>query len=492
MTDNASSERARQDVSVAVRNGIRLGGSLLATWSVALAVRFQLPRHLGPELFGQFNFCDALVGSVFSFLSFGVGTYIMREVAVRPAHANDFFGGLVAARSTLGILAMFGIAAVLRATGRPAELIELIYVFASANLIGGINSYLSNVLQAATQINALTNVNVIAKLLWGGGLMLAIAFDAPLYAIALPNLLSELLKLAVLTRAARTAIDLRMRIDVAATRAVLVASLPFYAHGIALDLGARVDVTMLELMIPGPEVGWYSAANSFASLALLISPVVGWVVMPLLSRAYARSSEEFYAILRASIRTVLLLAIPGSLTIALGADLWVTIAFGKSFAPAAGAVRFLAPMFLATYLAILLSVALVILQRSWSLTVVSIVSLVMEVVLVPPAVWALRDSGDGGAASGVAIGLVVAESLTAALMLRAVGRQALDRATVIALGKCLLLGAGTFFLDSALHSLGPARLAIDLAAYAVGVVATRAVRIDEARALVQLIRQRRG
>src|SRR5689334_4697304 len=96
------STTSSSDAAVALRNGLRLGGSLLATWTVALVVRFQLPRHLGPEAFGRFNFCDAFTGGVFSFLGLGVTTYIMKEISVRPAHASDFFGGLLLLRAVLG------------------------------------------------------------------------------------------------------------------------------------------------------------------------------------------------------------------------------------------------------------------------------------------------------------------------------------------------------------------------------------------------------
>jgi O-antigen/teichoic acid export membrane protein len=492
MGDATTSESSRHDASVAVRNGIRLAGSLIATWMVALVVRLQLPRHLGPEQFGRFNFTDALTAGVFSFLSFGVGTYIMREVATRPGHASDFFGGLVLIRSVLGVGALLLVSLFMSVSGRPDELQPLVFVFGLTYLVVGASNYLSNILQAATKVKALANVNVLAKFIWGGGLLLAIHLNAPLYVFALPNLVSELLKLVVLVWAAREAIDLRFRLDYAATKQVLVASLPFYAHGIAVELGARVDVTTLEFIEPGPEVGWYSAANNFAALALLVSPVVGWVVMPLLARAHSRSEEEFFSILRVSIRAVLLLAIPGSLLIALGADFWVSIAFGDSFAPSANAVRVLAPMFIATYLAILLSVSLVILQRAWTLTLVSILSLVCEVVLIPPAVYVLREQGDGGAATGGAVGLLAAELLTALMLLRAVGRRALDRFMVLSLAKCALLALAVWLLDSALRSLGPVRLVIDMLAYALGALALRAVTFHEVRELVALVRHRRA
>src|SRR5690349_3388131 len=81
------------DVATAARNAIKLGASLLATWTVALAVRFQLPRHLGPTRFGNFNFCDSFSAAFFVFLGLGIETYIQKEVPIRPKHASDFFGG---------------------------------------------------------------------------------------------------------------------------------------------------------------------------------------------------------------------------------------------------------------------------------------------------------------------------------------------------------------------------------------------------------------
>ena len=60
------------------------------------------------------------ISGVFSFLSFGVGTYIMREVATRPGHASDFFGGLVLLRTVLGAVALVLVSLFMSVSGRPA------------------------------------------------------------------------------------------------------------------------------------------------------------------------------------------------------------------------------------------------------------------------------------------------------------------------------------------------------------------------------------
>ena len=117
-------EAGHRDLGVAFRNALKLGGSLLGTWAVALVVRFQLPRLMGPERFGAFNFADSASVVVFTFLGFGVDTYIQKEIAVRPEHASDFFGAVVVLRAAAGVLLLGGFLAFLHLTGRGGEILE--------------------------------------------------------------------------------------------------------------------------------------------------------------------------------------------------------------------------------------------------------------------------------------------------------------------------------------------------------------------------------
>src|SRR5262249_22162133 len=163
-----------------------------------------------------------------------------------------------------------------------------------------------------------------------------------------------LLRTLVLYPAARAAVDLRLHLKFDALKAVILASIPFYVNSIAVNLGSRLDVSMLEFLADTEkeEVGWYSAANTLSGLAMLLSPLINWVLMPLFARAKNRSEDEFFRILRRAIEGLLLCAIPVTMVIGLGADLWVRLAFGPKFGPAAVSLRFLAPIFVATYLAI--------------------------------------------------------------------------------------------------------------------------------------------
>jgi O-antigen/teichoic acid export membrane protein len=258
----------------------------------------------------------------------------------------------------------------------------------------------------------------------------------------------------VLLGAARRAVGLTLRVDLRATRAMIVASLPFFTHSITVDLGMRIDVTMLEMLQPGVEVGWYSAANSFAGLALLLAPAV--------------------------------------LLLADGAEFWVRIAFGDAFVPAARAVRVLAPMFLATYIAMLFSVSLVILKRNWTLNLVSFLSLLLEVGLIIGAFLVFRGGAPGSVAMAAGLGLMLSELLTAAMLGAAIGRRVIERTLVITILKQTVLVAAVLALGAYLGPYGPLRLAIEGLCYLAGMLVLKVVTLDEVRSLVQLMRERRA
>lgn len=477
----------RRDVAVALKNTVKLGASLLVTWTVALIVRFQLPRHLGPEVFGQLNFCDAFAGAFFVFIGLGVDTYIQKEIPVRPQHATEFFGGVLLVRALVSLPLFAILALTLAATGRRSELLNVALVFGLTHFALALNNSFSAMLQSSTKVGALAIVNVVSKLVWGAGLALAIWADAPLSILAGTFLLAELFRTALLLPALRSTIQLRLELHFGAAKRALIASLPFYGTMVAINLGHRLDVSMLEFMASHIEVGWYSAAANFGTLAMLLSPLVSWVLMPLFARARHRSLDEFFAILRRALEAILVTAIPVTLLMALGAEFWVDLAFGESFAPSAGALRLMAPMFVATYLAMLCSNALVLLDRSWILTSVSVAGLFVGPTLILIMVPLLRDLGPGGAGMGAALGLVGTESFVAGLLLYFVGRRAFDRRSLSALAKSIGLCGAVTCLHFLLEPLGAVRLSVDALVYLAGALATGAIQPSAVREVARLL-----
>lgn len=480
------------DTRIALRNALELGASLVATWGVALLVRLYLPRHLGPDLMGVLSFADGFTTAFFIVLAMGVETYIQKEIPVRPRHASDFFGGVIAIRllASAGIFA--AMAAVMALSHRPAAVQKVVFVYGLAHLFMCINASLAALIQASREVSGLAVVNIASKVLWGAGMVVAIVFGLGLSGIAVAFLASEAARTAALSVLARRHVGLRFRVDLPAVKLVVVASLPFFVNHTANIVYSKIDLTLITLLANDAEVGWYGTASNLASLALLVSPLIGWVLLPLLSRAASRSREEMFSIVQRAIEAVMLLVLPISLLMGIGADVWVPALFGEAFAPATPTLRILSPVFVFTYLASLSATCLVRLERAWRVAAISLGALVLsptlDLALIP---WGMRALGPGGAGTGAAIALLVTEASVAIALTASVGREAFSRKSALTIAKAVLSCGAVVALDIALRPLGAVRLALDAALYAVLLFASGAVRLGQLRDLVQFLLGRR-
>lgn len=490
-SESTSAGQSRHEGATALKNGIKLATSLVLTWGVALIITFKLPKYLGPLFWGYYKYGFEYAATLAVFVGFGVDTYISREVAVRPQHASDFFGGVIAAR-TLAIVPLFIYGWFHLGHKLPEERLAAC-LFGATQIFIIANQTFQQMLQAASQVGGLAVANVVAKILWGGGTFAAVSFHAPFWFLPLPMLASELLKAGFLYWASRDALDLRIKLDVAATRAVLRVSFPFFIANAAVTLGSTIDVVVLRELVPegSEEVGWYSAAREIARLSALMSPVLSGVLVPMMSRAKHRSEDDFFAILRRGLEGVSVISIPLTLLLALGADFIIGLALKDKFLPAAASLKWLAPTFVLAYANVLLWISLMILDRSWTITIVSFVGLALLPAFILLIVPWTRGLGPGTTGMGVAMALTLRELVIAIVFFAFLGRRAVDKRSVSAILKSLALSAVTVAVHFALASIGPARLIVDGVVYAALALATGVVRLGDIKNLLRMIRDRK-
>ena len=486
----------RSDTLVAVRNAAVLGASLLATWSVALVVRMVLPRALGPERFGQYNFADSFTTTCAIALSFGIETYVQKEVPSRPEHAKDFVGGTLAARFGAIALVMAGQHLFAVLTHRPDDVRRSLFVFALAQLAQFDANLFAAILHATRSVGRLAVLNVASKILWAGGTLATVVWGGGrLELLAASFLASELVRVFALAAITRRKLHLPLVVDAKATLAAMRAALPYYVNVIAITVYAKIDVTNMTLQLPDEEVGWYGTAWGVAGITMLLTPLMSAVLMPQLSRAASRSKEELYEMFRRSAELLLILAIPVSLLMGISADLVMGKVFGEKFLPAVWALRMLAPMFVLTYLAMLGAMTLVLSGRGWTATGISLGSIAANAAL---NTFLLRPGherfGTGGGGTTAAAISVTTEVLVTIAMVVAMGaRHAFDKKNLSVLAKCALACAAAIGAHVALASIGHARVLVACVVYAIVALATGAVRPAELVAIVRdAWRRRRG
>lgn len=477
--------------ATALRNGLKLATSLVLTWGVALVITFKLPKYLGPLFWGYYKYGFEYAATLAVFVGFGVDTYISREVAVRPKHASDFFGGIVAFRTLalvpLFLYGWFHLGHKLPEERLAAALFGVTQVFIVMNLT------FQQTLQAASRVGGLAVANVVAKILWGGGTLTAVTMGAPFWVLPLPMLASEALKAGFLYWATRDAVGLRIKLDLSATKAVLKVSFPFFIANAAVTLGSTIDVVVLRELVPegSQEVGWYSAAREIARLSALMSPVLSGVLVPMMSRAKHRSDEEFFSILRRGLEGVSVVSIPLTLMLALAAEFVIGIALKDQFLPAATSLQWLAPTFVLAYFNVLLWIALMILDRSWTITIISFVGLALLPAFILVIVPLTRALGPGSTGMGVAMALSARELVIAIVFFSFLGKRAIDHRSMTSITKSLGICGAVVAVHVALAGIGPLRLLVDMAVYGVLMLVTGVVRPKDIKDVLRMIKDRK-
>ena len=468
------------DTLRAVANAVKLGSSLVATLGIAVAVKFLMPRYLGPTSFGTLSFADGFTATFFVALNLGAEAYIRKEVSVRPAHASDFLGGTIVLRAVLSLVIFGAMAAVMHATGRTPQARSLVYVFGVAQFFVSTNATLSALLHARGRVGGMSALAVATKIVWAIGVVMAIATRAGLWGFAAAFLASESIESFVLFALAKRHLGLVFRVDPSATRAMVVSSLPYFVNTCATGAYAKLDVTLLGLRGSGREVGWYVAAATVSGLTLLVTPIIDWVLTPVFARGADRSREDLYAHVRQASEPILAVAIPTALFVGVGADLWLRLLFGHAYAPATLALRILAVSSVFIYVAIVYALTLMMLRRAWSLALISVAALAVNVVLnllLIPRTMALF--GDGGGGVGCALASLGTQVFAAGGMIALVGREAFDGRSVRMVSKSLAACVLVVVVDRLWTSLGWLRMAVDSAVYLAVVVTTGALRPGE-------------
>ena len=474
------------DTLVAVTNALKLGTSLVATLAIAVLVKFLMPRYLGPAGFGTLSFADGFTATFFVVISLGAEAYVRKEVSVRPEHASDFLGGTLLLRAAMSAGLLGIMALVMRATGRPPEVRALVYLFGTAQFFVSVNATLAALLHAKGRVGGMSALAVVTKVLWAAGVVTTLVTHAGLWGFAASYLASESIESVALMILARRYLGVVLRVDTLATKAMIIGSLPYFLNGCATGAYGKLDVTLLGSLSTGPEVGWYVAASSITGLTLLITPLIDWVLAPVFARGAVRSREDLYRHVRQATEPILAVAIPAALLVSVGADVWLRLLFGHAFAPAATALRILAASSVVIYVAIVYAMTLIMLGRAWTLTLVSVAALAVNVALNLLLIGRVRAwLGDGGGGVGCAIAALGTHVFAASMMIAFAGREAFDAQTIRMILKSLGACVVVVLVDRLLSSLGGARIAVDLAVYLSLVLGTGALRIGEMFRLVR-------
>lgn len=475
----------------AAGNAVRLAGALLFTTSIGYGVGILVARFLGTDRFGRLAGAEARAALILTILSLGVDTYTLLEVSRRPGHAREFVPGVLAFRAVASALVALVVTGALVVAHQDREAIVLFLLYAGAQLILQANTVLAACLQAVGRVKGIPISNLVAKSIWGLVIIGGIKAGFGARSVPIGWIVGESVRFSYLSRRTGRELGLRLSLRGQQVRRVLKASLPFTVTGLVAIAAQLLDVNLLSFVTTDRAVGYYRNAQNLASIAFFVGTVLPWVFTPLISRAAARSADELQSVTRRGFELVMVLAIPGSVLLALNADVVVSVS-GSSYAPSAPSLRILSIVLIATYVIMVAATVLQVQGRSWAVVRVALAGVVVDAALLLAFVpMAARRYGDQGAGVAAAFSMLAAEITASLLLVRLIGSDMADRRALSTIAKTILAGVPVVAADRfmAAHGFSWVRLLADVVLYGATLLLTKVLKVED---VTQLIRQGLG
>ena len=333
------------------RNFSVVAAAQAITWSATFLFTLAQARYLGPARFGELSLALSYAVILGVVVDFGLSTKLARDVAKRPAAAGQALVASFVVRVAVWSVAMPLAWASTVILGYDPELQASILILGTSLLIGGFalslgayfqgrEAFLYPSLGSIAQRGSAAVLGV-AALAAGLGIVVV----AAVYIAA--NVLQVLVLLAGMRRhpVASTTLDRAAVVSMFRGTATL---------GCFWILGAfyyNVDMVVLQRLVPPENVAWYAAAyRLFNAGTMFVGFALSTVLYPLLSRLSVDSRASLIKALERSFAFVLATGVFLALTLVLTADQLVALVYpAHDYAPAASALRLLAPGLVGMY-----------------------------------------------------------------------------------------------------------------------------------------------
>jgi O-antigen/teichoic acid export membrane protein len=364
----------------------------VAAMAIGLATLVVVTRYLGVRTYGNLVAITVYVSVFGVFFDLGVSTIVLRQLAQRLASPSELIGKVLMLRLALAVVVtvLAGLLAFPIYGGASNQQIRIgILIALPMILAGAVASTVSTFFQAELKMARLAGVEVATQAVALGLVVLFVALDAGFYSILVATVAATLFNAAFALALFRVRVPIRLGIDVALWRRLLVQALPI---GVALILNViyfRLDAFLLSVLKGSRDVGIYGIAFRFSEMLTPFPLFFVSSVFPVMAAATAaQNPEQLRWITQRAFDVLVLAAVPVVLGTIVIAPQIVRLLGGIAFRDAVVPLRIVILGTGVAFLTTLFAYVLVALDRQrkgvWLSLLTILVNLGLNLALIPP------------------------------------------------------------------------------------------------------------
>lgn len=319
---------------------------VLAGTLLGFATFLVVTRGLGPSAFGDLVASQIYLLIPVALADLGLSTSVVREISVHPERSEHALRASLPLRALVAAVALgaaVGISFVLPFSDR-ARL--AIWVGSIGSFFTLLNLGLVPLFQVRLRMHVVTVAALIGRTLTFGVTAAAIASDRGFTSVVLASVLGLFATFVVDLVVIARSISLRPIVDGAYWKELARDSVVIGSALATMLSYYRIDTVLVALVRGSREVGLYGAAFKFVEIAEYLIATIGTSVFPSFTRLAAAGDVRIRSAVQRSVEVATAVGLPLTLLLMLMPREIIELAAGPRFAPAAEALRLLAPYLL--------------------------------------------------------------------------------------------------------------------------------------------------
>lgn len=325
----------RSLAKIVARNSIVTLMSKLSVKFISFAFTILVARTLGEVDFGRYALIWSYV-TIFAICSdFGLGMYIIREIAKGQPNSKYLAGNVIVFRVILATATFLLIGFTTHFIGYSAQTAGQIILAGTILLLYAVQDPLDSVLQAKERLDLSSGLRIVGQLVFvilGAVFLLAGWGITGLILASLCNVLISAVLAWYLIR--RYWGGLQWHLQPKLWPRLLIAALPFGLIGFALNWSQKIDTVILSLFWPDQVIGWYNAAYSLILGMIIISNSFNIALYPTMSKETAIDYLALGRMYKRILKYLLIASLPLAVGFSVLSRPIILNLYGAPFAPA--------------------------------------------------------------------------------------------------------------------------------------------------------------
>jgi len=368
-----------------VQRIIKNFGVLLSSQVIAYLLAFfytiYIARYLGPNGFGIFSFSMALISIFGIFGDLGLSTLLTREVSRDKSLQNKYIGNLIPIKFILSILTYSLLVLYVNLMDYPQQTINVVYIFGFYMVILNFSMMFFALFQAYEKMEyqaislLINNSLILIGVIYGISHGFNIVYFALIYLIASLIILIYTLLISIWKFASP-----HIKIDVKFWKISIALALPLTIAFIFNSIAYYVDTILLESLKGSIIVGWYNAAYKLLTFSEFIPMVFTGAIFPVLSKFHVSSQDSLKFMYEKSLKFLFIIGLPIAAAATILAPDIILLLYKNSYYESIFALQILVWTIPFTYLAYMLNVLLVSINKQSILVKTTLVIMIFNVV----------------------------------------------------------------------------------------------------------------